>query len=134
MSEFKKNIDVKIGSDKGFGIVFALVFLIVGLYPLIYGEHLRLWAIICSLILLALSFFAQNTLTPLNKLWFKLGIWLATIISPIVMAMIYFIAVVPTGLILRLAGKDLLRETMDKDVKSYWIERDSPVGSMKNQF
>jgi hypothetical protein len=69
-----------------------------------------------------------------NKLWFKFGIFLGSIIAPIVILIVYFITVIPTGLIMRLLGKDLLRQKLDKNTKSYWIERREPIGSMKNQF
>ncbi len=134
MSEFKSNVETKMASEKSFGIVFAVVFLLIGLYPLLKGGEIRWWSIIITLIFLLLAFFAPKTLTVFNKLWFKLGMLLGAIVSPIVMALIFYITVVPTGLIMKLLGKDLLRQKIDKDKKSYWIKREQPVGSMKNQF
>lgn len=134
MSEFKSHVEVNMGSEKGFGIVFAIVFLLIGLYPLLHGENVRLWALVAALVLLALAFLAPKTLSVPNKLWFKLGMLLGAVVAPIVMALVYFITVVPIGLLIRLTGKDLLREKLDKKATSYWIKRDQPVGTMKDQF
>ena len=124
----------KINSPKSFGIVFSIVFLIVSLYPLTNSEGLYVWALIVSAIFLLLAFLVPNVLSLPNKLWFKFGILLGSIIAPIVMALVYFLTVLPTGLIMRLLGKDLLKQKLDKNTKSYWIERSEPMGSMKNQF
>jgi hypothetical protein len=121
-------------SDKSFGIVFSIVFLIIALYPLVSSEQVRLWALAISIVFFFLAFAAPKILTLPNKLWFKFGILLGSIIAPIVMALVYFITVLPTGLIMRLLGKDLLKQKLDKNAKSYWIERGKPMGSMKNQF
>ncbi len=122
------------GSEKSFGIVFAIVFSLIGLYPLVHGADVRLWALIIALVLLVLAFLAPKILSVPNKLWFKLGMALGAIVAPVVMALVYFTTVVPIGLIIRLMGKDPLREKLDKDADSYWIKRDQPVGSMKDQF
>ena len=87
-----------------------------------------------SVIFLLLAYIAPKTLSILNKLWFKFGMLLGSIIAPIVMMLVYFVAVLPTGLIARFLSKDLLRQKLDKNAKSYWIERTKPMGSMKNQF
>ena len=121
-------------SEKSFGIVFSIVFLIVALYPLSNSEDIRLWAIIVSAVFLLLAFVVPNVLSLANKLWFKFGILLGSIIAPIVMALVYFLTVLPTGLIMRLLGKDLLKQKLDKSSESYWIERTESMGSMKNQF
>jgi len=121
-------------SPKSFGIVFSIVFLVVALYPLTNSEGLRIWALTMSAVFFLLAFVAPKVLAFPNKLWFKFGILLGSIIAPIVMALVYFIAVLPTGLIMRLLGKDLLKQKLDKNAKSYWIERSEPMGSMKNQF
>jgi hypothetical protein len=134
LSEFESHVEVNMGSEKSFGIVFAIVFSLIGLYPLVHGADVRLWALIIALVLLVLSFLAPKTLSLPNKLWFKLGMALGAIVAPVVMALVYFTTVVPIGLIIRLMGKDPLREKLDKDADSYWIERDQPVGSMKDQF
>ena len=134
MSESSSNTPIEQSSPKSFGIVFSIVFLIVSLYPLTNSEGLSIWAIIVSTIFLLLAFAAPKTLATPNKLWLKFGILLGSIIAPIVMAFVYFITVLPTGLIMRLLGKDLLKQKLDKNAKSYWIERSEPMGSMKNQF
>jgi ABC-type Fe3+ transport system permease subunit len=134
MSESSKNIPIQQSSPKSFGIVFSIVFLIVSLYPLTNSEELRVWAIIISVIFAILAYLAPNTLILPNKFWFKFGIFVGSIIAPIVMAFVYFSTVLPTGLIMRLLGKDILKQNLDKNVKSYWIDRKDPEGSMKNQF
>ena len=134
MSESTGHIPTEQSSPKSFGIVFSIVFLIVALYPLANSEDLRIWALIVSAIFLLLAFVAPNVLSLPNKFWFKFGILLGSIIAPIVMALVYFLTVLPMGLVMRLLGKDLLRQKLDKNAKSYWIDRTEPVGSMKNQF
>ena len=125
--------DVKIGSNRSFGIVFFIVFLLIALYPLIYSEEIRVWSAIISLIFLILGLFNSKILTSLNKLWFKFGIFLGKIISPIIMGIIFFLVVTPIGLIMRLFGKDVLNLKYNKS-QSYWIEKNSPKSKMKNQF
>ena len=134
MSELTSNTPTEQSSPKSFGIVFFIVFLIIALYPLANSEDIHLWAIIMSAVFLLLAFVAPQALDLPNKLWFKFGILLGSIIAPIVMAFVYFLTVLPTGLIMRLLGKDLLKQKLDKNAKSYWIERNEPMSSMKNQF
>ena len=125
--------DVKISSNRSFGIVFFVVFLIIAIYPLTHSGDLRLWSVIISITFLVLGLLNSKILTPLNKLWFKLGIFLGKIISPIIMGIIFFLVVTPTGLIIRLFGKDVLNLKYNKN-KSYWIEKKGPKSIMKNQF
>ena len=134
MSESTSHIPTEQSSPKSFGVVFSIVFLIVALYPLINSEVIRVWSFFVSAVLLLLSLVAPNLLSLPNKLWFKFGILLGSIISPVLMALVYFATVLPTGLIMRFLGKDLLKQKLDKNAKSYWIERTEPIGSMKNQF
>ena len=124
---------MKLPSNKNFGTVFFIVFLIVGLYPLINSENIRIWSLIISLIFLVFGSLNSKILTPLNKLWFKFGILLGKIISPFVMGIIFFLVVTPIGLIMRLLGKDVLNLKYSKN-KSYWIEKNGPKSKMKNQF
>ena len=125
--------DVKISSNRSCGIVFFIVFLIIALYPLTYNGEIRVWSAITSLIFLLLGLLNSKILTPLNKLWFKFGILLGKIISPIIMGIIFFFVVTPIGLIMRLLGKDVLNLKYNKN-KSYWIEKKGPKSKMKNQF
>ena len=122
------------GSEKSFGIVFAVVFLLISLYPLVDNKDVRLWSLIIALILFLLAYVAPKVLSVPNKLWFNLGMALGAVVTPVVMALVYFSTVVPIALIIRLVGKDLLRQKLDKNTKSYWIERNEPMGSMKDQF
>ena len=125
--------DVKIGSNRSFGIVFFIVFLLISIYPLINNEDIRIWSLLVSLIFLVLGLINSNILSPLNKLWFKFGIFLGKIISPLIMGIIFFLVVTPTGLIMRILGKDILN-LKNKKNKSYWIEKTGPKSKMKNQF
>ena len=125
--------DVKIGSNRSFGIVFFIVFLLISIYPLINNESIRIWSLVVSLIFLVLGIINSNLLLPLNKLWFKFGIFLGKIISPIIMGIIFFLVVTPIGLIMRLIGKDVLNLKYSNH-KSYWIEKTGPKSKMKNQF
>ena len=134
MSEISSHVSTEQSSPKSFGVVFSCVFLIIALYPLITSEGLRIWALVVSIIFFLLAFLAPKILVLPNKLWFKFGLLIGSIVAPIVMAFIYFVTVLPTGLIMRLLGKDLLKQKLDKNAKSYWIERKEPMGSMKNQF
>ena len=134
MSEIANHISTEQSSEKSFGVVFSIVFLIVALYPLISSEGLRIWALVVSAIFLLLAYVAPKILSLTNKLWFKFGLLVGSIVVPIVMTLIYFVTVLPTGLIMRLLGKDLLKQKLDKNAKSYWVKRSEPMGSMKNQF
>ena len=134
MSETSSHIVIEQSSEKSFGIVFSIVFLIVSLYPLTNFKGISIWALIISIIFLLLAFIAPKVLSLPNKLWFKFGLLLGSIVAPIVMAFVYFVTVLPTGLIMRLLGKDLLKQKLDKNAKSYWVKRSEPMGSMKNQF
>ena len=125
--------DVKIGSNRSFGIVFFVVFLIIAIYPLINGDELRLWSLIISIVFLFLGLFNSKILNPLNKLWFKFGIFLGKIVSPLVMGIIFFLVVTPIGLLMRLLNKDLLNLKFNNN-SSYWIEKTEPKSKMKNQF
>ena len=134
MSEIASHVSTEQSSEKSFGVVFSIVFLIVALYPLINSAGLRIWALVVSIIFFLLAFLAPKILVLPNKLWFKFGLLLGSIVAPIVMAFVYFVTVLPTGLIMRLLGKDLLKQKLDKNAKSYWVKRSEPMGSMKNQF
>ena len=132
--DLKKNNLTSASSNRSFGIVFFVFFLIVAFWPLKNGEDLRVWSLIISFIFLLLGLINSKILTPLNKLWFKLGIFLGNFISPIVMALVFFLVVTPTGVIMRLFGKNLLRINKMKNVKTYWIKIDKKNSSMRNQF
>ena len=125
--------DIKIGSNKSFGIVFSIVFLLIAIYPLINSEELRVWSLIIAIIFLVLGLINSKILTPLNKLWFKFGILLGRIVSPVIMGLIFFLVVTPIALLMRIIGKDLLNLKFNKE-KSYWIEKNGPKSKMKNQF
>ena len=130
----KLNKNTKISSNRSFGIVFFVVFLFIALYPITYSEDIRIWSLIISFILIILGLLNSKILTPLNKLWFKFGVILGKIISPIIMGIIFFLVVTPIGLIMKVLGKDLLRLKYNKKDNTYWIEKNGPKSKMKNQF
>ena len=125
--------EIKIGSNRSFGIVFSIVFLLISFYPLINDESIILWALLISLIFLILGFVDSKLLSPLNKIWFKLGLFLGKLISPLIMGLIFFLVVTPVGLIMRFFGKDILNLKYNNN-KSYWIEKAGPKSEMKDQF
>ena len=121
-------------SNKSFGLLFFIVFLIIGLWPLKNGDNLNIYFIAISITFLILGLINSKLLSPLNKIWIKLGEVLGIIISPIVMFLVYFIVLTPVSLIVRLFGKDLLGLKFFKKNDTYWIKRKSNLGSMNNQF
>ena len=125
--------EIKIGSNRNFGIVFSIFFLLIALYPLINGGEIRLWSLIISLIFLILGLINSKILAPFNKLWFKFGVFLGKIISPLIMGIIFFFVVTPIGLMMRLLSKDILNLKYNNE-KSYWIKKSGPESKMKNQF
>ena len=125
---------IKISSNRNFGLVFFVVLLIVSMWPITYGDSIRIWLVIISMIFLILGLMNSKLLTPLNKLWFKFGMILGAIIAPIVMGIIFFLVVTPIGLVMKIMGKDLLNKKFDKKKKTYWIIRHKNLGSMKKQF
>jgi hypothetical protein len=129
-----KKDQVKVSSNRSFGFLFFVVFFVISLWPLKSQGDLRLWAFILSLVFLVLGVLNSKFLTPLNKLWFKFGILLGSIVSPIVMGAVFFIVVTPIGVIMRFAGKDLLRINKNKTISTYWIDRDKLKKTMKKQF
>lgn len=134
MSEMQSHVEVEIGSERSFGIVFGVVFSVVGLYPIISGNEMRLWAIATAGVLVICAILIPKLFTIPNKMWFKLGMFLGAIVAPIVMALVFFLTVTPIGIIAKILRKDLLSTKIDEKAKSYWIKRDTPVGTMKKQF
>ena len=130
----RNNPKIKINSNRSFGIVFFFVFVIVSLWPLINENSLRVWSIFVAIIFLILGLINSKLLTPLNILWFKFGKLLGFIIAPIVMGIVFFVVITPTGLIMKIIGKDLLNNKYNNKNKSYWINRDETKSTMKQQF
>ena len=127
-----KQKKIKISSNRSFGLVFFIVFLIISIWPLLYDENIRIWSLFISLIFLILGILNSNLLKPFNKIWFIFGIFLGNIVSPLVMGLVFFLVVTPTGFIMRLFRKDLLNLKKNKN-DSYWIEKNSS-SRMKDQF
>ena len=124
---------IKLPSNRNFGIVFFIVFLIISLWPLLNQNEIRIWSLILSTIFLILGLINSNLLSPLNKAWYKFGIILGNFVAPIVMGVVFFFVVTPTGIIMRLLGKDLLN--LKKNTKeTYWVKKDNSNNNLKNQF
>ena len=127
------NKNIKISSNRNFGIVFFVVFLIIAIWPLLNSEPIRIWSLLIAIIFLFLGIINSKILTPLNKIWFKFGIFLGNFISPIVMAIIFFFVVTPIGILMKVFKKDLINLKKNND-KSYWIIKKDIKSKMKNQF
>ncbi len=130
MSDIKNNNKP---SNKNFGIVFFIVFLLVAFYPLTFNGEIKIWSLLISLLFLLLGMMNSKILTPLNKTWFKFGIILGKIVSPIIMGIIFFLVVTPVGLIMRVLKKDILNLKYNND-KTYWVKKNGQKSKMKNQF
>ena len=125
--------EIKISSNRSFGVVFFIVFLLIAFYPILKDNDLRIWSLVISFIFLILGLINSKILTPLNRLWFKFGLLLGKFISPLIMGIIFFIVVTPIGIIMRLLKKDLLNLKYNKK-ETYWIDKSGPKSKMKNQF
>ena len=125
--------NIKISSNRNFGVVFFIFFMIISLFPLFKDGNVRVWAIVVAIIFLILGLLNSSALSPLNKIWFKFGILLGNFISPIIMGLVFFIVVTPTSFIMKVFGKDLLN-LKKNNKKSYWIEKSPIKSKMKNQF
>tara|TARA_Y100001958_G_C21184569_1_gene513860 strand:+ start:171 stop:557 length:387 start_codon:yes stop_codon:yes gene_type:complete len=123
-----------LSSNKSFGILFFVVFTLIALYPVLKNENIRIWSIILALIFLILGLLESKLLTPLNKAWIKLGIVLGNFISPLVLGVIFFFVVFPTGILMRLFKKNYIGIKYDKSLNSYWIKKNKQKSTMKNQF
>ena len=125
--------DIKISSNRSFGIVFFFIFLLISVYPLLYNENIRIWSLIISIIFLFLGIINSRILTPFNHIWFKFGLVLGRFISPLIMGLVFFFVVTPIGLLMRVFKKDLLNLKFDKN-DTYWINKQEPKSKMKDQF
>jgi len=124
---------MKQSSEKSFGALLFIVFILIALWPLLSGETIKVWALVLSIIFLAITFLKRDLLKPLNKIWIKFGELLGKIIAPIVMALIFFFVLTPISIVVRLFGKDLLKLKISKE-NSYWIKREKNINSMDKQF
>ncbi len=123
----------EISSNRSFGIIFFIVFLLISVWPMIDGQTVRIWSFLVSLIFLFLGILNSKILSPLNLAWVKFGEILGRFIAPIVMAIVFFLIITPIGLFMRIIGKDLLNTKFSKD-RSYWMKREKNIGTMKRQF
>ena len=134
---YSREEQVEGSSNRAFGLVFVGFFALIGVMPAIFGGRLRLWALLLSIVVLLLTLLVPSALTPLNRLWMRFGLLLHRVVSPIVLGIMFFLVVTPTGWLMRAMGKDPLRLRRDPGAASYWIERVPPgpsPESLKNQF
>ena len=124
---------IKVSSNKSFGIVFSIFFLLISVYPLLNSDPIYYWSLFISFIFLVLGLMNSKILSPLNLLWFKFGILLGKIVSPVVMGIIFFLVVTPISILLKIFGKDVLNLKFNNN-KTYWIEKNGPKSNMKKQF
>tara|TARA_B100001964_G_C13990223_1_gene490303 strand:- start:380 stop:769 length:390 start_codon:yes stop_codon:yes gene_type:complete len=127
----KKNLHLP--SNRNFGIVFFIVFLLIAIYPILSDQSIRIWSLIISFIFLFLGSINSKILTPLNEIWFKFGIFLGKVVFPIVMGVIFFLVITPIAFLMKILDKDLLNLKYNNS-KTYWIEKKGPNSKMKNQF
>lgn len=135
--EYRERDTVKGSSDRAFGIVFSIVFLIVGLFPLVGGGSVTWWPFAVSAIFLVAAVAFSSVLAPLNKVWTRFGLLLHRVTNPIIMGILFFIVVTPVGLVMRLFGKRFLHQELERGADSYWIRRNPPgpaPDTMKQQF
>ena len=135
--DFERRQELKVSSNRAFGIVFTVVFLVIALWPLVNGEGPRLWALVVAggFLLLAIAF--PRYLAPLNRLWARFGVLLHKVVNPIILGLMFVLAITPVALIFRALGKDPLNRRFDPAAESYWIEREDvgpPPETMRNQF
>ena len=128
-----KHKNIEISSNRSFGLVFFVVFFVISLWPILSENEIRIWSLILSVIFLILGILNSKILTPLNKAWFRFGIFLGNFIAPIVMGIVFFLVVTPTGLLAKLFKKDLINLKKNND-KTYWVEKKETISNMKNQF
>ena len=129
--------EIEGSSDRHFGLICTAAFLLLGLWPLVHQAPIRRWALVAAAVLLAVSLGRPAALAPLNRLWLRLGLLLQRIVSPVVLAALFFLVVTPTGLVLRWRGKNPLRLRFDPEARTYWIERRPPgpaPDTMARQF
>tara|TARA_B100000427_G_C15270617_1_gene490826 strand:+ start:229 stop:633 length:405 start_codon:yes stop_codon:yes gene_type:complete len=134
MSEYISNIKIKKSSEKSFGIVFFLFFLILGLLPLIFDKPIKIWLIFASLVILFIAYFFPKILIYPNKIWLKIGEIIGFFTSPIIMLFVYIITILPIGLIIKIFNNDLINQNFDKKLNSYWIKKSNEMESLKKQF
>ena len=124
---------IEMSSSRSFGIVFFIVFIIISLWPLTYDSQIRVWSMFIAIVFLILGLINSKLLTPLNRIWFKFGILLGALVAPIVMGIVFFLVVTPTGILMKLLRKDLIN-LKKNNKKTYWIEKKELTSNMKNQF
>tara|TARA_Y100000591_G_C21797857_1_gene680390 strand:- start:405 stop:812 length:408 start_codon:yes stop_codon:yes gene_type:complete len=132
--DLRSHHSIESSNERSFGIVFAIFFAILSIYPVINKKDINLYLLILSIIILIIGIFKPSLLYYPNKIWFKFGIFLGKIVSPLVMGIIFFFTVTPTGIIMKLLRKDLLKKKFDVKVRTYWVKKNKYTGSLRNQF
>lgn len=132
--KFDRKENVKLGSEKSFGLTFATVLFLIGMLPVLFQHPPRTWAIALGVLFILISILKPAIFRVPNRIWFKFGLLLNRIISPLILALLFYFVFTPMGLALRLFKKDILNLKINKSLSTYWIESESQIGSMKDQF
>jgi hypothetical protein len=125
---------IKMGSDRSFGLVFAGVFALVALWPLLDGREVGWWGLVVAAAGVLVALIRPALLAPFNRLWFRFGLALGKVMTPVAMFVLFALAVIPTALLLRLFGKDPLQRRLSPDATSYWERREKQPGPMREQW
>ena len=142
---YHRTEDMPVGSERGFGVVFTIVFLIIGAWPLLSGPEdgqsitwrdANGWAVVLAALLLIVTIVRPSLLAGAKRVWMKFAALLQKIVNPLVMAILFFGIVTPFGLVMRLLGKDPMQRQLEPEAATYWSDRTGEAAktSMKNQF
>jgi hypothetical protein len=134
---FDRKAPVSSSSNRAFGLVFAVVFVIIGLWPWLFGGQVRIWSVVVGTVFLVVAWLWPAALASLNRVWTRFGLLLHRIVSPVVLGVMFFVVVTPMGLVMRALGKDPLRLRFDRGAQSYWVDRRPPgpaPDTLNNQF
>jgi len=134
MLEDKSNISIELGSNKSFGVTFTIIFCIAWIWAYTFGLWLHWIFLSLAVVFFVITIFRPSLLRGLNVAWFKVGMFLARIINPLVMLLLFSILILPVGVLFRMIGRDALMRNYESNIDSYWVERKSQPKSMKNQF
>ena len=134
---FDRKAPVSSSSNRAFGLVFGAVFAIIALWPWVFGGRIRIWSAVVGALFVVVAWLWPAVLAPLNRVWTRFGLLLHRVVSPVVLGVMFFVVITPMGLVMRALGKDPLRLRLDRNARSYWIDRQPPgpaPDSLNNQF
>ncbi|MGB8274464.1 MAG: SxtJ family membrane protein [Alphaproteobacteria bacterium] len=135
--DFARHESERLSSHRSFGLTISVALVVVGLWPLVHGGPVRIWALVLAAILAMAAWLRPESLAPFNRLWSRLGLFLGGVVTPVVMGLLFFTVMTPLAFILRALGKDTLGLRFDRAAATYWVERRPPgpdPQSMRHQF